>query len=226
MRLSVIVPMLNEERTISAALRAIRAGAPDAELIVVDGGSVDLSRDLAKPLCDLLIEAPRGRAGQLNAGVARAGGEVLGFVHADTIVPSSYARDIETALANPEIVGGWFELELDDPAPLLRSIAFLSNLRSHLSRVAVGDQAIFARRSIFEGLGGFPALDIWEDLEFARRLKHAGPTVCLKSRVLASARRWKRDGIGQTLARIWILRLLYHLGARPALLKRFYSERR
>ncbi len=226
MRLSVIVPMLNEERTITAALRAIRAGARDAEVIVVDGGSVDLSPRLAKPCCDRLIEAPRGRARQMNAGAALACGEVLGFVHADTIVPSSYSQDIELALADPEIVGGWFEVELDDPAPLPRSIAFLINLRSRLCRVAAGDQAIFTRRLIFEHLGGFPDLEIWEDLEFARRLKRAGRTACVKSRVLASARRWKRDGIVQTIARIWTLRLLYHLGARPALLKRFYADRR
>jgi rSAM/selenodomain-associated transferase 2 len=226
MRLSVIVPMLNEERTITAALRAIRAGAPDAEVIVVDGGSVDLSRRLAKPYCDRLIEAPRGRARQMNAGAALAGGEVLGFVHADTIVPSGYAQNIELALADPETVGGWFEVELDDPAPLSRSIAFLTNLRSRICRVAGGGQAIFVRRSVFERLGGFPEIEIWEDLEFARRLKCTGRTACVKPPVLASARRWQRDGIVQTAARIWTLRLLYLLGARPALLKRFYADRR
>lgn len=226
MRLSVIVPMLNEERTIVAALRAIRTGAQDAEIIVVDGGSTDLSCQLAKPCCDRLIEAARGRARQMNAGATLANGEVLGFVHADTIVPPGYAQSIKLALADPEIVGGWFEVELDDPAPLSRSIGFLTNLRSRFCRVAAGGQAIFARRSVFERLGGFPEIEIWEDLEFARRLKRAGRTACVKPRVLASARRWKRDGIVQTAARIWTLRLLYLLGARPALLKRFYADRR
>ena len=122
-------------------------------------------------------------------------------------------------------MGGCFEVELDDPAPLLRSIAFLTNLRSRMSRVAAGDQAIFARRLIFEQLGGFPDLELWEDLEFARRLKRAGPTACVKSRVLASARRWKRDGTIQTALRICSSRLLYSLGARPALLKHFYAQR-
>lgn len=226
MRLSVIVPMLNEERTIVAALRAIRAGSQEAEIIVVDGGSTDLSCRLAKPGCDRLVEAQRGRARQMNAGAALAGGEVLGFVHADTIVPPGYAQNIELALADPEVVGGWFEVELDDPAPLSRSIALLTNLRSRIWRVAAGGQAIFARRSIFEQLGGFPEIEIWEDLEFSRQLKRAGRTTCVKPRVLASARRWKRDGIMQTAARIGTLRLLYLVGARPALLKRFYADRR
>ncbi|HTW86688.1 MAG TPA: TIGR04283 family arsenosugar biosynthesis glycosyltransferase [Candidatus Binataceae bacterium] len=224
MTLSVIVPMLNEERTIVAALRAIRVGAPDGEIIVVDGRSTDLSCRLAQAGCDRLIEAQRGRARQMNAGAALTAGEVLSFVHADTIVPPEYAQNIELALADPEIVGGWFEVELDDPAPLSRSVGLLINIRSRVWRVAAGGQAIFVRRDIFERLGGFREIEIWEDLEFSRRLKRVGRIACLKPRVLTSARRWKRDGIIQTAARIGTLRMLYLLGVRPALLKRFYTD--
>jgi rSAM/selenodomain-associated transferase 2 len=181
--LSVVVPMLNESTTIARTLVALRRGAPHAEIVVVDGGSADLSVDIAKPLCDKVIASPRGRARQMNAGARESIGDVLAFVHADTIVPPTFADDIDAALSHREIVGGRFDVQLDSEALALRLIGALISIRSRISRTGTGDQAIFVRRSIFDRIGGFPDLDVCEDLDFARRMKRAGPVACLRSRV-------------------------------------------
>ncbi len=216
--------MLNEAPSIAATLRALRAGAPDAELIVVDGGSDDGCMDAARELCDLLMQAPRGRAGQMNAGAARASANVLAFVHADTIVPRTFGADIAAAMRNQAIVGGRFDLVLDAPGLPYRLIGCLINLRSRISRTGTGDQAIFARTEVFERLGGFPPIDLCEDLDFARRLKRAGAVACLRSRVVTSARRWQRAGLVRTVARMWSIRLLYLAGVSPARLRRWYAD--
>ncbi len=216
--------MLNERASIAATLTALRAGAPDAEIVVVDGGSGDGSQDAARGLCDILIEARRGRAVQLNAGAAAAGGEVLAFVHADTIVPDTFAADIEAAMRDPAVVGGRFDVALDAAALPYRLIGWLINLRSRLSRTGTGDQAIFVRRSVFDRLGGFPQIDICEDLDFTRRLKRAGAVACVRSRVTTSARRWQRGGLIRTVARMWAIRLFYLAGVSPQRLRRWYAD--
>jgi len=222
--LSIIVPMLNEQASIASTLSALRAGAPDAQIIVVDGGSVDGGQGIARALCELLLEAPRGRAKQLNAGGARASGEVLAFVHADTMVPRTFAADIASAMRNPAIVGGRFDLELDDPALPYRLIGWMISLRSRLSNTGTGDQAIFVRRAVFQRLGGFPNLEICEDLDFARRLKRAGPVACLRSRVVTSARRWRRAGLIRTILRMWTIRIGYLAGVSASRLSRWYAD--
>ncbi len=224
MKLSVIVPMLNEASAIARTLEAIRTGAPQAEIIVVDGGSNDGSAEIARPRCDLVVEAPRGRALQMNSGAARSSGDALVFVHADTMVPTTFAREIETALADSEIVGGRFDVRLDDDHPLCKLIGALISIRSRISRTGTGDQAIFARREIFEGIGGFPDLPICEDLDFARRLKRAGRVACLRTEVITSARRWKKGGIMRTILRMWTIRSLYLAGVSPMRLARMYSN--
>ncbi len=220
----MIVPMLNEESAIAGTLRALRTGAPDAECVVVDGGSADRSVEVARPLCDLLITAERGRAAQMNAGAARARGEVLAFVHADTIVPPTFARDIDAALADSRAVGGRFDLRLDDPHPLCALIGLLINVRSRITRTATGDQAIFVRRSVFEQLGGFLPIPICEDLDFARRMKCAGRIACVRTKVVTSARRWRERGIIRTVLTMWTIRALYLVGVPPARLARLYAD--
>lgn len=226
MKLSVVVPVLNEEAVIARTLEAIRAGAPGAEVIVVDGGSVDRSVEIARPRCDLLLTAARGRASQMNAGAAAAHGDTLAFVHADTIVADSFARDIEAALADHLVVGGRFDLRLDDPALLLRVIGALINLRSRLTRTATGDQAIFVRREVLSRLGGFPRIELCEDLALARMLKRSGRVACLRSQVVTSARRWRREGVVATVLRMWLIRLLFLAGVSPARLKTLYADAR
>jgi rSAM/selenodomain-associated transferase 2 len=224
-QLSVIVPMLNEERSIARSLDAIKIGAPGAEVIVVDGGSSDGSLDEARSRCAKLLNAPRGRARQMNVGGAAAQGQILAFVHADTLVPASFAADITQALADPAVVGGRFDVELDDPAPMLRLIGWLISVRSRISQTGTGDQAIFVRRELFDRLGGYREIELCEDLDFARRLKRAGRVACLRSRVVTSARRWRTNGLWKTIARMWLVRLGFLAGMSPTLLERLYKGR-
>ena len=225
-RLSVVVPMLNEGSAIGETLAALRTGAPNAEIIVVDGGSVDQCVDVARKLADRVITASRGRARQMNAGAALALGDILTFVHADTRVPYSFENDIFAALADTGIVGGRFDVKLDDPSFAYRLIGSLISLRSRITRTATGDQAIFVRRSVFEALGGFPDFDLCEDLDLSRRLKRAGRVACLHSRVTTSARRWRRHGLARTVLRMWAIRALYLLGVPPSRLKQMYADTR
>ena len=218
--------MLNEAAAIASTLVALRHGAPDAEIVVVDGGSIDASVAQARPLCDALIVASRGRARQMNAGARASHGDAIAFVHADTIVPPTFAADIASALSDSAAVGGRFDVELDDRAIPYRIIGAMISLRSRLSRTGTGDQAIFVRRAIFDRLGGFLELELCEDLEFSRRMKRAGRVACLRARVTTSARRWNRDGVVRTVVRMWLIRAMYLLGVPPARLKRMYSDTR
>jgi rSAM/selenodomain-associated transferase 2 len=225
-KLSAIVPMLNEAAAIANTLHAIRRGAPDAEVIVVDGGSTDASVAIARPLCDELIVAARGRARQMNAGARVSHGDALVFVHADTMVPSTFGADIASALSDSAVAGGRFDVELDASTLPYRIIGAMISLRSRISRTGTGDQAIFVRREVFDRLGGFPELELCEDLEFSRRLKRAGRVACLHARVTTSARRWSRDGVVRTVMRMWLIRAMYLMGVPPARLKRMYSDTR
>ncbi|HEX3409985.1 MAG TPA: TIGR04283 family arsenosugar biosynthesis glycosyltransferase [Candidatus Binataceae bacterium] len=226
MKLSVIVPMLNEEAAIAATLETLRLSAPAAELIVVDGGSRDRSVEIARPRCDRIFESPRGRARQMNAGAAQAGGDTLAFVHADTLVPLTFARDIETALHDARVIGGRFDVAFHTPRPALAMVAAMINLRSRFARSATGDQAIFVRREIFERLGGYAEIELCEDVDFARRIRHAGRVACLRSRVVTSSRRWLRDGLFRTIVKMWIIKSLFLAGVSPARLKRYYADTR
>jgi rSAM/selenodomain-associated transferase 2 len=225
-KLSVVVPMLNESPRIAGTLNSIRRGAPDAETIVVDGGSSDASVAIARPLCNVLITASRSRALQMNAGASASHGDALVFVHADTLVPRTFAKDIAAALSDPAVVGGRFDVKLDATALPYRIIGAMISLRSRISRTGTGDQAIFVRRDVFDRLGGFPELELCEDLEFSRRLKRAGRIACLRTRVTTSARRWNRDGLVRTVVKMWMIRAMYLIGVPPARLKRMYSDTR
>ncbi len=227
-KLSVIVPMLNEERAIASTLDAIAAGASGGtlivEVIVVDGGSSDRSREEARPRCARLLVAPPGLACQMNAGAAVAEGDALAFVHADTLVPPTFAGDIAGALADPAVVGGRFDLRLDDNAPMLRLVGWLISARSRLSRTGTGDQAIFVRREVFERLGGYRDIALCEDLDLTRRLKRACRVACLRSRVTTSARRWRERGVLKTTARMWFIRIAFLLGVSPSRLAHLYKR--
>jgi len=218
--------MLNESPTIAGALTALRRRARNAEIIVVDGGSSDASGAIARPLCDTLIVASRGRARQMNAGARVSHGDVLVFVHADTIVPRTFEADIASALSDPAVVGGRFDVRLDSSALPYRIIGAMISLRSRISRTGTGDQAIFVRREVFERLGGFPEIELCEDLEFSRGMKRAGRVACLRTHVTTSARRWSRDGLIRTVLKMWLIRAMYLMGVPPARLKRMYADTR
>ena len=225
MRLSIIIPVLNEERTIAATLADLdRVEA--AEVIVVDGGSTDRTAESVRATSARLVVSPRGRAAQMNAGARQAAGDVLLFLHADTKLPAGASRDIRECMADARCAGGRFDIRLDSTRPLLRLVGRMISLRSRLTRVATGDQAIFARRAVFERLGGFPEIPLMEDVAFSRALKKAGRIACLRARVTSSARRWEKHGAVRTILLMWALKLLFLAGVPPTRLKRLYGEAR
>ncbi len=225
MRITVIIPVLNEEKAIGPTLKALEALRAD-EVIVVDGGSADSTRKIAEQANVLLLSSPAGRARQMNRGAKAAGGDVLLFLHADSRLPHSGLRDVRLALEDPNCVGGRFDVELDSRRWILRLVGILISIRSRLTRVATGDQAIFVRRRIFEEIGGFPEIPLMEDIAFSRILKRSGRVACLKNRVVTSARRWQTEGVWRTIFKMWGLKLLYLTGISPFRLKRFYGDSR
>jgi rSAM/selenodomain-associated transferase 2 len=225
MRISVIVPAFNEEKSIAATLMELQCLKPE-EIIIVDGGSSDRTREICQRFGVELYLSRRGRARQMNFGAQRAGGDVLLFLHADTRLPPSAFEDIRAALQDRRVLGGRFDLQLDSPRPLLKLIGFMISLRSRLSKVGTGDQAIFVRREVFAELGGYPDIPLMEDVAFSRALKRRGTVACLHSRVVSSARRWEMDGIWRTVVKMWILKTLYLLGISPIRLKRYYGDTR
>jgi rSAM/selenodomain-associated transferase 2 len=224
MKLSIIIPVLNEEAQIAGALTALAPlRARGVEAIVVDGGSRDQTMAFAEPLADRVITAPRGRAVQMNAGAAAAGGEVLLFLHADTRLPPDADRLVRDGLACSGRAWGRFDVRISGRHPLLRIVAALMNARSRLTGIATGDQAMFVRRDLFERLRGFPAIALMEDIALSRRLRREGPPLRLSRRVITSGRRWEQHGVIRTIMLMWRLRLAYALGAEPDRLARRYG---
>ncbi|HEX9879365.1 MAG TPA: TIGR04283 family arsenosugar biosynthesis glycosyltransferase [Candidatus Binatia bacterium] len=221
--ISVIIPALNEEGQIEITLRSLEE-LDVGEVIVVDGGSRDRTRDTAMGAGANFLVSPPGRARQMNRGAGVARGDVLVFLHADTRLPLSAAANIRSALQDPQCVGGRFDVRLDGERWAFKMIEFMINLRSRLSRVATGDQAIFVRRRVFERMGGFPDVPLMEDLAFSKRLKKEGRVACLRTRVSTSSRRWERDGVWRTVFKMWLLRALFVAGVSPNFLKRFYKN--
>jgi rSAM/selenodomain-associated transferase 2 len=224
--LSIIVPVLNEAPGIAAALQALeplrRTGA---ELIVVDGGSSDRSAELAVPHADRVLAAPRGRASQMNAGAAAARGEILLFLHADTRLPDGADRLLAQAVAAGR-AWGRFDVHIDGRSAWLPLVAAMMNLRSRLTGIATGDQAMFVARGAFAAAGGFPDIPLMEDIELSRRLRRIGGPACLVARVTTSGRRWEAQGVWRTIRRMWWLRLRYFLGADPHRLAADYGYAR
>lgn len=222
MLVSIIVPVLDEESAIASTLEGLSPFP--AEVIVVDGGSRDRTAEIARQMQVNVVDSPRGRARQMNAGAAAAAGDVFLFLHADTRLPASAIEDVGSALNDPGCVGGRFDLKLDDDRIVFRLIGVLISLRSRLSKIATGDQAIFVRRRVFEAMTGFPEIPILEDVAFCRALKKKGKVACLRSQVVTSARRWQKDGVTRTIVKMWAIKFLFLIGVSPFKLKRFYAE--
>ena len=219
-RLSIVVPALNEARGIRAALQALAPlRARGHEVIVVDGGSSDDTAQLAAGFCDRLLDTARGRAVQMNAGARVASGDALVFLHADTRLPAGAAEIILSSLQNH--VWGRFDVAIEGRHPLLAVVGCAMSLRSRLTGIATGDQAIFVRRDAF---AGFPEIALMEDVAFCERMKRRGRPACLREKVRTSGRRWESRGVLRTIVLMWSLRLAYFLGASPDRLIRFYRQ--
>jgi rSAM/selenodomain-associated transferase 2 len=227
MRLSIIVPTLNEAANIEAALARLQPlRARGHEVIVADGGSADGTAALARGGADHVIDAPRGRALQMNAGAQRAGAEVLLFLHADTRLPGEAERLILDGLRDSGRAWGRFDVRIEGRHWLLPLIALGMNLRSRLTQVCTGDQCIFVRRDLFTRVGGYPPIALMEDIALSKVLRRAGRPLCLAARVVTSGRRWERNGVARTMFFMWGLRLRYFFGARPARLAKLYDRER
>ncbi len=190
--ISVVIPALNEAEGIEKTLQSVRRQAPAHEIIVVDGGSLDETTAIARRYAQV-IQAPRGRSRQMNAGAARARGDILLFLHADTLLPPDGLEHIRSALADPGCTGGAFRLSFDHATPLLRFYAWFSQF--HLPALCFGDRGCFLRRSVFEEAGGYPNVPIFEDVELVRKIHARGGFVFLKKSVASSARRFRKRGL-------------------------------
>jgi rSAM/selenodomain-associated transferase 2 len=233
--IAVVVPVLDEARQLPGLGEALTAAARRCDVIVVDGGSADGTRAAleARAIAPCprtgvglrVLCARRGRAAQMNAGARATRSPILLFLHADTRLPADGFDAVERAIA-AGAVGGCFRLRIDSPDPRLWLAARLINWRSLMLPSATGDQAIFVRRDVFEGVGGYRELPLCEDLDLVRRLATCGRFALVDGEVTTSARRWHAHGIGRTIVLMWTLRLAWHAGISPSWLARFYRDAR
>lgn len=220
--LSIVLPALNEAAGIERTLMRLQPmRARGVEIVLVDGGSADNTLEQARPWVDQLLCTARGRAVQMNAGALAARGAVLLFLHADTLLPAEADREVLSAMAKGARWGR-FDVQIEGRARMLRVVGALMNLRSRLSGIATGDQAVFVSRQAFEQVGGFPVQALMEDIELSRRLKRLGRPTCLRARVRTSGRRWATRGVWRTIFLMWRLRWRYWRGESAEQLARDY----
>ncbi|TKB72481.1 MAG: glycosyltransferase [Nitrospira sp.] len=251
MRISVIIPTLNEERTLPVTLAQTLPLGFD-EILVVDGGSSDGTQNITERLdvggsrldtdppnagggtslvtrrssLVAVLISPPGRARQMNVGARAATGDVLLFLHADTLLPTNARTEIESALAEAGCLGGRFDVRFERDAGPGWLISRMINLRSRLTGIATGDQALFVRRSTFDALGGFADVPLMEDIDLTKRLKRQGRIAALRAQVTSSFRRWEAAGPIRTILLMWTLRFLYWIGVSPVRLKALYRDER
>jgi rSAM/selenodomain-associated transferase 2 len=220
---AVVVPALDEAAGIESTLGALAPlRARGVEIVVVDGGSRDGTPALAAPLADRVVTGERGRARQMNAGAAATRAEVLLFLHADTRLPADADRHVLDAVRRGALWGR-FDVRIDGRSRWLPVVAALMNLRSRLTGIATGDQAIFVTREAFERVGGFPDQPLMEDVEISRRLRRLGRPACLRAQVVTSGRRWDTHGGWRTILLMWRLRWAYWRGTPAHELARRYT---
>ncbi|MEH1936919.1 MAG: TIGR04283 family arsenosugar biosynthesis glycosyltransferase [Nostoc sp.] len=222
-KISIIIPVLNEAGNIKEAI-ATTQPSKDIEVIIVDAGSEDGTVEIAQSLDIKVISSSPGRAVQMNAGAVAASGDILLFLHADSRLPTGFDEMIRTALQQPGIVAGAFNLRIDASLLSLRWVEWGVNMRSHFCQMPYGDQAIFLTKAVFQQIGGFPELPIMEDFELMRRLKRIGRIVIISTPVFTSARRWLQKGVFKTTLLNQIVIIAYLLGISPQRICSWYRR--
>jgi rSAM/selenodomain-associated transferase 2 len=222
--LSIIIPVLNEAEQLPAKLLALQSLREQCELVLVDGGSADGSENIALAYVDKVLTSPPGRAKQMNTGAAQANADIFLFLHADTQLPAGAAGLILQAVQRG-YHWGRFDVQFDSRQTLFRIIAFMMNLRSRLTGIATGDQALFMTRQAFQTVNGFADIALMEDIAISTALKKLGRPYCFTEQVVTSARRWRQYGVLNTIFLMWYLRLAYFFGADPSVLASRYRRR-
>ncbi len=220
--ITLIIPALNEANQIGRTLEALRS--LDLETILVDGGSRDATRRIARDHGVQVVKSRPGRAVQMNRGARLARGSILLFAHADTRLPQGFIPLIRNALRDPKVAAGAFRLEIDAPGLNPRLIEAFANWRAQLLQMPYGDQGLFLRADTFHRVGGYPEIPIMEDFELVRRLRQIGCIRVLKAGARTSARRWRALGSWRTTMLNWIMVLGYGLGVSPMRLAQWYRR--
>lgn len=223
MRLSIVIPTLNEELAIASTLRAAAQVRGCSEIVVVDGGSTDRTKTIAAREGVRIVESERGRGVQLRRGAAETQGDVLWFVHADTLVPANAGEAIQDALKEPSVVGGNFALRFDGASRGARQLTYIY---PHLRKLGLcyGDSGIFVRRAAYEAAGGFHPIALFEDLDLLRRLRKQGRFAHLDCELVTSSRRFERRNFAAMFTWWTALQLLYWAGWPPDSLARWYPQ--
>ncbi|HTS16752.1 MAG TPA: TIGR04283 family arsenosugar biosynthesis glycosyltransferase [Verrucomicrobiae bacterium] len=222
MLISVIIPTLNEEGNLPVTLRQL-ADHPEVELIVVDGGSIDRTREVALGYTPYVFPTLPNRARQMNLGARHATGDILLFLHADTFLLPGALEELQRRIIGDGAVGGAFDLHIDSRRRLCKVVARVSSRRSRWLRLPYGNQGIFVWRQVFEALGGFPEIPIMEDVSFARRLRRAGRLTFIRSGLVTSGRRWNANGVVRTTLVNWWVTALFLLRVPPRQIRRMYD---
>lgn len=224
MKVSVIIPVFNEVLAIQEALARLQwLSETGHEVVVVDGGSVDESVALLQQGSAQVIRSVKGRAKQMNAGARQSSGDLLLFLHIDTILSRHGFDHLLESIVEGEDVWGRFNVRLSGEHKMLRVVETMMNWRSRLTGIATGDQAMFIGRRLFERVGGFPDIPLMEDVEISKRLKNISRPICMKDTVTTSSRRWETEGIYRTIWLMWRLRFSYWMGTDPAsLVQKYY----
>ena len=227
MKLSLILPVLNESARIVQQLQRLQCLRERGhEILVIDGGSHNDTAELAAVHADRVETWTASRSGQMNRGAEIASGELLLFLHVDTVLPDHADQLIDSACQASQRQWGWFDVRLSNSSFPYRLISRMMNWRARLTSICTGDQAMFVAKDLFHRLGGYPAIPLMEDIAMSKSLRRTGKPICIGSFVVTSSRRWEQYGLLNTVLLMWRLRLLYLVGVSPArLAKQYYPDR-
>ncbi len=225
--ISIVIPTYNESREIGTTLTRLYENiSPADEVIVVDGFSVDNTKEIVSSFPQVkLLTSQKGRAIQMNLGAKLARNKYILFLHADTVVNEISISKLKNEISSNGAEWGWFSIKLNSPRLIFRFIEAGANLRASLTRTPLGDHGIFVRKDIFDRVGGFPEIQLMEDIEFVKKIKIISKKgIKIKAQVQTSVRRFEKTGVLKTFVMMWILRILYYLGASSEQLAKYYRN--